>query len=378
MKPCASLKHHAKFITVLLVAVVTVTLCVDSLPSGAAVSAPSATSGRSTHRENSAAGKVTPSGGLIAVGASRSECLTPDLAAGKYGLAYLQSLVASFDNETDSLTTCISSYLESPSWSTWQDPWITQAQYGYTSWVAQEPSVRQLIIAVNLIPLNLQDISNPSGWEQSCASGKYDGYAQSLGENLVSAGLENSVIRLGPEMNGVWEPDFIGTKLVQQKLWARCFANEVTSLRQAPGEHFIIDWNVNACKGNYPYSNYYPGNAYVDVVGLDLYDVACEIPTTRVTFLQLSHEQAGLSRFEAFAASKKKPMSLPEWGLSTVPSGDDPAYIDGIGTTVANGDFAFESYFEGSGPNVKALALGPDTPLSLAAYKEWFGLSPKS
>ncbi len=360
MKRCASPKFYAGFMVTFSLALVA-TLCVGPLSSGGAT-----------------ARKVIPSAGLIAVGPSRSECLTPDVATGKYGLSYLQSLVTYFDSETDSSTTCISSYLESPTWSTWDDPWITQAQYGYTSWVAQAPSARDLVLAVNLIPLNIQDVNNPTAWERSCASGKYDGYARTLGVNLVGAGLENSVIRLGPEMNGVWEPDFIGTKVFQQKLWAKCFANEVTSLRQAPGEHFIIDWNVNACKGNYPYSNYYPGNAYVDVVGLDLYDVACEIPTTRVTFQQLSHEQAGLSQFEAFAASKKKPMSLPEWGLSTVPSGDDPAYIDGIGSTVANGNFAFESYFEGSGPNVKALSLGPSTPLSVAAYKQWFGLGSNS
>jgi hypothetical protein len=67
-------------------------------------------------------------------------------------------------------------------------------------------------------------------------------------------------------------------------------------------------------------------------------------------------------------------MSLPEWGLSTIPAGDDPGYINGIGSTFTNKDFAFESYFDGAGgPSSKAMALGPSTPLSDVAFQQWFG-----
>jgi len=311
----------------------------------------------------------------IAADPSRSECLTPpDTGNGEYGLPYLQSIVASFDTETDSTVTCLSAYLTgAQTWSQWVDPWVTNAPDGYTTWVAEEPQSRQLVLAMNLIPASIGNVNNPLTWEQSCAAGNFNGYATELGTNLVAAGLGHSVLRLGDEMNGVWESDFIGTRKTEQKLWAKCFANEVTGLRRAAGEHLLIDWNPNACVGNYPYANFYPGNAYVDILGLDLYDVGCETPTTPLTFSQLAREPAGLTRFEAFAAAKRKPMSLPEWGLSTIPSGDDPGYIDGIGSTIANGKFAFETYFEGGGKNVKAMALGASTPMSLAAFRQWFG-----
>ena len=65
-------------------------------------------------------------------------------------------------------------------------------------------------------------------------------------------------------------------------------------------------------------------------MGLDLYDVDRNTPNTSVTFSQLANEPFGLADFEAFAAAQGKPMSFPEWGLSTVPSGDDPGYIDGM------------------------------------------------
>ena len=82
-------------------------------------------------------------------------------------------------------------------------------------------------------------------------------------------------------------------------------------------------------------------------MGLDLYDVDSNTPNTSATFSQLANEPYGLTDFEAFAAAQGKPMSFPEWGLATTPSGDDPGYIDGMGSTVANGDFAFETYFDG-------------------------------
>jgi hypothetical protein len=258
-------------------------------------------------------------------------------------------------------------------WADWIHPWVVDAEPGYSAWVGEEPKVRQLVLAVNLIPDQLENVNNPLPWEKSCAAGAFDSYAKQFGTNLVSAGLGDSVIRLGPEMNGVWESDFIGTTKIEQKTWAKCFANEVTSMRQVAGEHFLFDWNVNACLGDYAYKNYYPGNAYVDIVGLDLYDVGCETPFTRLTFSQLAAERLGLNHFEGFAASKGKPMSLPEWGLSSVPAGDDPAYINGIGKAVADGNFAFETYFDQGGPKIKAMPLGPNTPLSDVAFRNWFG-----
>lgn len=319
---------------------------------------------------------TTTAGNLIAAGPSRSECLTPNTASGQSGLSFIQSFTENFDKETGTVVTCISQYLNgATNWTSWEHPWITASIAGYTTWVSQEPQERQLVLALNLIPENLQNINNPTAWEKSCANGKYNSHATVLGTSLVAAGLQNSVIRLGAEMNGVWESDFIGTTTTEQKLWARCFANEVTGLRKATGEHFLIDWNVNACVGNYPFKNFYPGNAYVDIVGLDLYDVGCLTPKVSLTFSQLASEPEGLDGFEAFATAHNKPMSFPEWGLSTIPSGDDPAYINGMGSTFQKDDFAFESYFEGGGANVKALALGPSTPLSLAAFRNWFAPS---
>jgi beta-mannanase/outer membrane protein OmpA-like peptidoglycan-associated protein len=309
----------------------------------------------------------------ITAGSSRSECLTPNFD--NNGPTALSTAVNSFNTLTNTTVTCVGAYIDSATaWSDWELPWVTQSQYGYTSWVAAAPQTHQLVLAADLIPSSLEDISDPLGWEESCDAGNFDQYATTLGDNLVAAGLQNSVIRLGAEMNGVWEVDFIGTTTQEQNDWAQCFANEVTALRAAPGENFLIDWDANAGKGQYPYANYYPGNSYVDILGLDLYDVDSTTPNTSVSFSTLANETYGLNAFEQFAAAQGKPMSFPEWGLSTIPSGDDPAYINGMASAVADNNFAFETYFDGSSnPNSKAEGLSSNTPQSLVAYQDWFG-----
>jgi hypothetical protein len=291
------------------------------------------------------------------------------------GLASLQALITSFDQETNSTVTCILSYSsDSSTWAAWEDPWMLDSGFGYNTWVDQEPQTRQLVLGMDLIPATLEDVSDPLSWEQSCAAGDFNAHATQLAENLVKAGLGDSVIRLGVEMNGSWEIDFMGNTAQEQNLWAQCFANEVTGFRQAPGEHLLFDWNPNACTQSVPYSNFYPGNAYVDILGLDFYDRGCDAPSTPLTFAQLSAEPYGLNSFEAFAAAQNKPMSLPEWGLMPSPNGDDPAYIDGIGSAVATHDFAFQAYFDAQ-IQTGVWALSSSTPLSLAAYQKWFGNS---
>ena len=311
-------------------------------------------------------------GGLITAGPSRSECLVATDASNT--LAGLQASIDNFQNATNSTVTCVGAYTDSATaWSDWSAPWITgPSGTAYQSWVAEAPQSHQLVLEVDLIPQSLQDVNNPLSWETSCAAGNFNTYASELGTNLVNAGLGNSVIRLASEANGTWEGDYVGSTTQEQGLWATCFDNEVTALRQATGEHFLIDWNVNACTNPIPYANYYPGNAYVDIMGLDLYDLDCHTPNTAVTFSKLANEPYGLASFEAFAAAQGKPMSLPEWGLAASSAGDDPAYVSGIASTVDNGDFAFQEYFDTGSSGSLQIDSG-STPQSASAYGRAFG-----
>jgi hypothetical protein len=95
---------------------------------------------------------------------------------------------------------------------------------------------------------------------------------------------------------------------------------------------------------------YYPGNAYVDLVGDDLYD---------------SHGKAEWAAADAlYKAHPGKQFSFPEWGLWGI---DDPAFIDQMATFVrTHRRTSMLAYYEGAVGSVFDLATKPK---SLAAYR---------
>jgi hypothetical protein len=102
--------------------------------------------------------------------------------------------------------------------------------------------------------------------------------------------------------------------------------------------------------GNAPQA-YYPGDAYVDVVGDDLYDIR-------------GHGATWAAAQTLYAAHPGKPFAFPEWGLWGF---DDPAYVRAMATWVrTHPRMEFIAYFAGKPGSVFDLAT---KPASLAAYR---------
>jgi Glycosyl hydrolase family 26 len=266
---------------------------------------------------------------------------------------------------------CLETFSDAdPTWAAWSKPWLTNKVYGYVSWLAADPG-RQLVLTQNLIPDSLAGDPN---WAATCASGAYDSYAAQLARNLVKAGFGYSVIRLGPEMNGTWNVGSLGSTPASWKQWGQCFAQEVRAMRAVPGSHLLFDWNVNAGYRNIPLAGFYPGNAYVDIIGIDFYDTSGHPlpPVGRPDrWTVLSRQPDSLMEVAAFAAAHHKPLSFPEW--ATVSSeGDDAAYVTSMGAFIAHHDVAFQSWFDAGDNGI--LQLTPNgAPRSLRAYIKAFG-----
>ena len=96
---------------------------------------------------------------------------------------------------------------------------------------------------------------------------------------------------------------------------------------------------------------YYPGNAYVDVVGDDLYD-------------KPGHGATWDAAEKLYRAHPGKPFAFPEWGLWGF---DDPAFVRAMATFVKqHRRVEFISYFSGTAGSVWDLAT---KPASRAAYR---------
>jgi hypothetical protein len=360
-------------------AVVQSPLKARSSPSSSASAIPSKSARASTNNSGTSGSGNSGSGnGPITAGDSKTHCI---ILKFPYGILNL-STVAAASSLTGITYNCLGTFANPmPTWADWETPWMfATAPDGWDKWLAAN-SAHQVVMGMDLIPQVVSDISDPLTWEQACAVGSYNQYATKLAKNLVSYGAGNIVIRLGVEANGSWEADYVGSTTAEMNDWAKCFDNEVTAMRAVPGAHFLFVWNPNACTADLPLNEWYPGNSYVDIIGIDSYDQDCSTMKTvsQEGWAAFSTNGAdntpnnpdfpSLANMEVFAVANGKPLSIPEWGL-IVGSPDDATYVADMGQMFNTDDFAFESYFDTD--NNEIAPLGSTIPDATSAYSQVF------
>jgi len=157
------------------------------------------------------------------------------------------------------------------------------------------------------------------------ATGEYDKYFASVGAYLVAHGQADSIIRLGWEFNGFW---FTWSSVACPPCFVRYWRDIVRTMRAVPGEHFRFEWTPVAGIETSPPEDAYPGNAWVDIVGIDVYDEVYHVKDDLARWNDLLTEPSGLNWAEAFASAHHKPLAFPEWGLGFPPAGGgDNAYF---------------------------------------------------
>ncbi|HTU39652.1 MAG TPA: glycosyl hydrolase [Acidimicrobiales bacterium] len=146
------------------------------------------------------------------------------------------------------------------------------------------------------------------------ATGAYDQHFVTLARAMVAAGQGSSIIRMGWEFNGIWFP--WGAKGHASQFVAY-WRHIVTAMRSVPGAHFTFEWNPS--RGDLGVGNlaaFYPGNKYVDYIGLDVFDVEWQsYPGAKAEFANIQTGPYGLNWLAAFSKQHNKPMVFPEWGL---------------------------------------------------------------
>jgi hypothetical protein len=192
----------------------------------------------------------------------------------------------------------------------------------------------------------------------SGANGAYDAHWVNVATTLVNAGYGNNIIRLGWEFMGDWYPWSVrGTgwngqpnTVNYRNYWKRV----VLAMRSVPGANFKFNWCGNPgdfWSGNVklnPADAYPDADAngdYVDEIGFDVYDTSWSHypvdPThsqsrqdnvrNTVWLSKLTWGTYNINWWTTFAASKGKPITVPEWGLNGSDAdhggGDNPVFI---------------------------------------------------
>ncbi|MEV7997341.1 glycosyl hydrolase [Streptomyces sp. NPDC086077] len=149
------------------------------------------------------------------------------------------------------------------------------------------------------------------------AAGHFDQHFRRLAERLVELKAPDTVIVLGWEMNGITYTHRCGP---DPKAWKQYWNRIVTTMRSVPGQKFRFDFTPSRGRDAIPWTQCYPGDATVDIIGMDAYDQPAGL-----SFDEQVKERYGLQDHVDFARAHGKEISYPEWGLFR--NGDNPEYM---------------------------------------------------
>ncbi|MFI7587993.1 glycoside hydrolase family 26 protein [Spongisporangium articulatum] len=248
--------------------------------------------------------------------------------------------------------------------SNWSE--ITNPDWIYRTW-SDMPVVK--VIGVPPIP------ENGSATMSQCAAGAYDEQWKTFARTVKAAGMEyETIVRLGWEFNGDW----YRWSAHSPSLFVRCWRQVVSAAESvAPGLRW--DWSVNRGAGQSVSDarKAWPGSRYVDVVGVDSYDV-WPGATSASAWNQQLNGAYGLNFWLRFAKAHGKKLSVPEWGVYPGTShaghngGDNPYYIAKMTRFFrANAKYiAYEAYFNESASYYAGSLWGPvQNPRAARAYR---------
>jgi Glycosyl hydrolase family 26 len=208
------------------------------------------------------------------------------------------------------------------------------------------------------------------------ASGAYNDHFARLGRTLIEHGEEDAVLRLGWEFNGDW---MTWTAKDDPAAFAEYWRHIVRTMRALPGSAFTFDWCPAAGPSAMRAELAYPGNEYVDYIGLDAYDVVSASGVTDADrrWQEVLERPYGLQWHREFAREHGKPMTYPEWGVwlrhDGLGGGDNPYFIEKMHEWIEDNDVAYHMYFDYDAPDGPHRLSAGQFPRSAAVFQERFG-----
>ncbi|TYC15357.1 glycosyl hydrolase family 26 [Actinomadura syzygii] len=253
-------------------------------------------------------------------------------------------------------------YLPGNDWRYIEGP--EQVLAPWARWKAADPR-RMLVVNVPMMAPNETRAPVPvlASLLRRGAAGAFDVHYRTLAQRLAAYRAGDSVIVLGWEMNG---QQYAGRCEPDPAAWRAYWRRIVTVMRGVRGARFRFDFAPARGRDVIPWTNCYPGDDVVDIIGTDTYD-----QPTGGTFTDFVNEPYGLRAQADFAAAHRKPISFPEWGLFR--NNDNPAFVRGMHSWIMSHDVAYQSISDYCPHGVWACRRNP---ASTAAYRELFGTGP--
>ncbi|MCK9902743.1 beta-mannanase [Frankia sp. Cpl3] len=185
----------------------------------------------------------------------------------------------------------------------------------------------------------------------ACAAGAYDSQWRTFGHTLNSTGRQNSIIRIAWEANGNWY-QWSGSN---PAAYVGCWRHIADAINSTAEPDPLLDWTINAHYSQNPPSrnplDLYPGNDWVDIIGIDAYD---HYPPSRTLaeFNNQANAVGGITWLYNFARANNKLFGIGEWGVvsgrNENGAGDNPNFIRFMRDWMearANAGLYYENYY---------------------------------
>ncbi|MFF7605869.1 glycosyl hydrolase [Streptomyces parvulus] len=178
---------------------------------------------------------------------------------------------------------------------------------------------RMLVLNVPMMERNEEGVDDDDVRDllRRGARGDFDHHFRALAERLVALKVPDTVLVLGWEMNGITYTHRCGP---DPEAWKTYWKRIVTAMRAVPGQKFRFDFTPSRGRDAVPWTQCYPGDDTVDIIGMDSYD-----QPRGMKFDEQVKEPYGLQAHVDFAKAHGKPISYPEWGLFR--NGDNAEYM---------------------------------------------------
>ncbi len=154
------------------------------------------------------------------------------------------------------------------------DEWLPNARWSAWSW-SRSSRTRNVTPVIGLPMATNADWARqpPTGTFRDIAAGRRDRVLSGIVEAWRDNGFKTLYLRPGYEMNATFMPWFMGRSADEVAAWTAAFARIAAVARGVGGVKARLVWNpvcINYTDADV--ASAYPGDAAVDVVGIDLYN----------------------------------------------------------------------------------------------------------
>ncbi len=227
-----------------------------------------------------------------------------------------------------------------------------------------------------------------AGQFAQCAGGEFDEHYRTVAEKLVGWGRGDAILRIGWEANGPRSGDADGGGFpwgIERDVdpYIACF-RRIAEVMRAVSPRFVTEWTMKKATDRMagrPISDAWPGDEWVDLVGIDYYDgypaYRDNAAWGRDFSARTDGGPRGLGAWLDFARSHGKKLAVPEWGVrNRRGAGDDNAlFVDRMVAFFQENaaDIAYEAYFNPyRGDAARVFSIYPDSnnPKASARYLE--------